>query len=360
MRKILIKEPVLFVFLVLFLVLLISFPYKMGNYPRYIDFKTIFSLAGLLIITEGVRESGYFSKISHKALRRIKTERSLALVLTALSVFLSPFLTNDIALFIVIPLTLSFKRFFKNEIYKLIIFEAIGVNVGSMLTPIGNPQNIFIWHRYDVSFLSFIYNVFPVFLVSFLILIVFLFLFFKNKNLEIVENTSDVRVDSKLLFISIFSLILFVISVEFNFLYPAFLLIFVVYILFYKKVIKSIDWLLLLIFVLIFIDFGILSEIPFFRNTMIKTNLNNESNLYFLSILTSQIMSNVPSAVFISRFSDNWRIICIGGNGLVIASLANAIALRISKDKKAWIRFHLFSVPYLTISSIIVYFLFIH
>ena len=147
---------------------------------------------------------------------------------------------------------------------------------------------------------------------------------------------------------------------EFNFLYPAFLLIFVVYILFYKKVIKSIDWLLLLIFVLIFIDFGILSEIPFFRNTMIKTNLNNESNLYFLSILTSQIMSNVPSAVFISRFSDNWRIICIGGNGLVIASLANAIALRISKDKKAWIRFHLFSVPYLTISSIIVYFLFIH
>ncbi len=180
MRKILIKEPVLFVFLVLFLVLLISFPYKMGNYPRYIDFKTIFSLAGLLIITEGVRESGYFSKISHKALRRIKTERSLALVLTALSVFLSPFLTNDIALFIVIPLTLSFKRFFKNEIYKLIIFEAIGVNVGSMLTPIGNPQNIFIWHRYDVSFLSFIYNVFPVFLVSFLILIVFLFLFFKN------------------------------------------------------------------------------------------------------------------------------------------------------------------------------------
>jgi len=148
--------------------------------------------------------------------------------------------------------------------------------------------------------------------------------------------------------------------VEFNFLYPAFLLIFVVYILFYKKVIKSIDWLLLLIFVLIFIDFGILSEIPFFRNTMIKTNLNNESNLYFLSILTSQIMSNVPSAVFISRFSDNWRIICIGGNGLVIASLANIIALRIAKDKKAWIRFHLFSVPYLTISSIIVYFLFIH
>jgi len=103
--------------------------------------------------------------------------------------------------------------------------------------------------------------------------------------------------------------------------------------------------------VLIFIDFGVLSEIPFFRNTMIKINLNRESNLYFLSILTSQIMSNVPSTVFISRFSNNWRIICIGvnigGNGLVIASLANIIALRISKDKKAWIRFHLFSIPYL-------------
>ncbi len=364
MKKFLIKEPVLFVFLVLFIVLFILFPYKVKKYPMYIDYKTVFSLAGLLIITKGIGESGFFSRISHKVLKKVRTERSLAFILVTLSVFLSPFLTNDIALFIVVPLTLSFKRFFKNEIYKLVIFEAMGVNVGSMLTPIGNPQNIFIWHRYDVPFLSFIYNIFPSFLVSFLTLIVFLILFFKNKNLEIVENTSDIRVDSKLLFISIFSLILFVISSEFNFIYPSLLLIFVVYILFYKKIIKSVDWLLLLIFVLIFIDFGVLSEVPFFRNIMIKINLNKESNLYFLSILTSQIMSNVPSTVFISRFSNNWRIICIGvnigGNGLVIASLANIIALRISKDKKVWVRFHLFSIPYLVISSIIVYLLFIH
>jgi len=103
------KEVVLFIFLFLLATVAILYPYEIINYPSFVDWRTIIALTGLLIITTGLKESGYFSVFSRKVLKRLKSERSLSIFLILFSVLLSTFLTNDVTLFIVIPLTVVFK-----------------------------------------------------------------------------------------------------------------------------------------------------------------------------------------------------------------------------------------------------------
>ena len=161
--KFIIKEKILATFLFLLILLSFIYPYKIGNYPYFVDWKTITALAGLLIITTGLKESGYFYQLSKRFLIKLKNEKKLALFLVILSALLSTFLTNDITLFITVPLTLSFQKILSNEIEKVVIFEAIAVNIGSLLTPIGNPQNMFLWHRWNISFAYFIVRMFTLF-----------------------------------------------------------------------------------------------------------------------------------------------------------------------------------------------------
>ncbi|KAA0011030.1 MAG: DUF1646 domain-containing protein [Thermoplasmata archaeon] len=129
-----------------FILLTIVYPEKVKEYPYFVDWKTILTLAGLLVISTGIKESGYFYHAFRQILVKLKTERALVLFLIFLSALLSTFLTNDVCLFIVVPLTLALQKILRNNIIKMVIFEAIAVNVGSLLTPIGNPQNLFLWH----------------------------------------------------------------------------------------------------------------------------------------------------------------------------------------------------------------------
>lgn len=124
----------------------------------------------------------------------------------------------------------------------------------------------------------------------------------------------------------------------------------------------KVDWLLLLLFIVIFIDFHVISTIPVVSESVNALNLNSAGNVFLLSAFTSQLFSNVPASVLVSAFSHNWFAIIygvnIGGNGLAIGSLANIIALRMVKSKKIWIDFHKYSIPYLLITGGIVYILF--
>src|SRR5579884_585289 len=162
----------LLLFLLILILLTIAVPSNPSRYYEFVEWKTIAALTGLLVITTGIKESGYLHNTALKILSKVRSERYLALLLAVMSVGLSMFLTNDVALLIIVPLTLSLQQLLNNNIKKMIIFEAIAVNVGSALTPIGNPQNLFLWHYSKVSFLLFIYrmmlqelNVFGVFLI---------------------------------------------------------------------------------------------------------------------------------------------------------------------------------------------------
>lgn len=131
-------------------------PFALKFWLAAIDWHTIITLSGLMLLTKGVELSGYFDVLGRKMVRRFATERWLAMFMVLAAALLFTFLTNDVALFIVVLLTITLKRLCEILVNWLIIFEALAVNAGLLLTPIGNLQNIFIWGRFGFLFAGFI------------------------------------------------------------------------------------------------------------------------------------------------------------------------------------------------------------
>ena len=139
----LLRDRFLHLLLIIACVLSAIVPFVPASWPAAIDWHTIITLSGLMLLTKGIELSGYFDVLGRKMARRFVTERQLAIFMVLAAALLSTFLTNDVALFIVVPLTLTLKKWCAIPVNRLIIFEALAVNAGSLLTPIGNPQNIF-------------------------------------------------------------------------------------------------------------------------------------------------------------------------------------------------------------------------
>ena len=356
------KDPLLLTFLLILFLLSILLPQELGNYPKFVDWRTIFALAGLLTLTTGMEESAYLLFLTRKVLHRLNSERSLCLSLVTLTFLLSPVLTNDIALFITIPLTLSLRRLLKGRLSKVIVLEAIAANAGSSLTPIGNPQNLFLWHSWGVPFMVFVKEMLPLTMLLFLLLVLFAVMTFKVRGDNLVlRDLESIQPDKKLFAISFVLMVAYISALELRFSHYLLPFIFLVY-MFYRKVLRKVDWSLLLIFVVAFIDFHLLSEINFVQNIVYTLDPYAPTSAFILSIFTSQLVSNVPAAIFTSKFSSDWRAICygvnVGGNGLVIASFANLIAVRFSKDRKTLLEFHKISLTFFFVSCIAAYLLF--
>ena len=354
--KLILKEWLFFIFLGLFLFLFFYLKPSIKEIYSFIDWGTIRTLISLLLITTALKLSNAFDYFAVKTIQKFKNERNLAFIFILFSIFLSMLLTNDITLFIIVPLTLAFSTQIKNDLTKLVIFEAIAVNVGSELTPFGNPQNIFLFRQMNISVLAFMEKMSIIFLPQFLILILFIFLFFKKKFLQI--NLQKPKKVDKFLFIS--SLILFfifIISLEYSLVHYTMLIIIAFYLFSnYKNIFLKFDYFLIITFIMMFIDFGLLSQIEFIRNIMHNINIDF-LNVLNISLILSQIISNVPAAIFMTHFSNDYIAITygvnIGGTGFLIGSLANIIALRFL-NKKAYIDFHKYSIPFLLLSYIIV------
>jgi len=330
------REPFLIFLLILLGILAVICPADIKDYPSFVEWQTIVALTGLLMITTGLKESGYFGSASEKILKRVKNERGLAIFFILLSAVLSTFLTNDITLFLVVPLTLTLQRLSRKSILKLVIFEAMAVNAGSALTPIGNPQNLFLWHQWGISFPSFMLRMLPLTVHLLLFLLIFAWFSFPDQKIARSPGSATREKPRKTLFLlSLILLLVYLISLELRLALWALPVIFILYLLFFRKVLRRTDWLLLLTFILIFIDFHILSTLPAITAWIGDMDLNIPAHVFLLSSGASQVISNVPASVFVSKFSHDWPAITYGvnvaGNGLVIASLANIIALRLAR-----------------------------
>ncbi len=350
------QEWLLLTFSLLFLGLIFCFPQPIKLLPNYVDWRTIAALSGFLLITTGLKTSGYFDSLAYRILQRFSQERSLTLALIFTTAFFASLLTNDIALFIIVPVTLSIQDILTNDLSKIIIFEAIAANVGSVLTPFGNPQNLFIWHHWDIDFWVFLYNMLPLTLILLLLLTIMVIICFKPHLLHPHPN----RVSSKhlsLLIISLISLFSFIVALELNLHYYAFITIFLVYLTFFPTIVKQSDWKFVLLFMLMFVDLNLVATLPWIKSFFALLRVNRPLHLYLSSILLSQIISNVPTAVLCSSFTHNWLVLAygvnVGGNGTLIASLANLIALRLCQRKGMVKRFHKYSFLFLVISGFI-------
>jgi len=350
-----VSEDLLLLCLLLALVpLLLLMPDKLTSLPQLVDWKTVAALAGLMVLSRGLEESGYLVWSGRWLLTRIHGERLLALVIVIFSALLAALVTNDVALFIVVPLTLGLRRMADLPIGRLIIFEALAVNAGSTLSPIGNPQNLFIWQAYGSSFLEFTLTMLPLGLLLTLLLVVLIPFAFPAQRITLNLDTDAVTTDKRLLRLTLPLYPLFLIATDLGHAVIAALAVVALFLLTFRHVLRGVDWLLLLVFVLMFIDLGLLASLPLVRE--LAGGLDAlPGGIFAAAILGSQVISNVPAAIFLQGFTDQWQALAwgvsVGGFGLAIGSLANLIALRLARQKGLWIEFHAWSIPVLLLSS---------
>lgn len=324
-------------------------PRKILHYPGLVNWPTIATLLGLMILTKGVEQSGWLHRAGRDVIARMSSQRVLALVLVCGSALLAMLLTNDIALFVAVPLTLELGTLAALPLRRLVIFEALAVNAGAMLTPIGNPQNIFLWRLSGVDFVHFVWHMLPPFMIAMACLLLLTALAFPAVRIHVQPHGPSPGVQRPLLMASALLYIPFLALADLQLTAVALVLVVAVFLAAFPRLLRRIDWPLIVIFVLMFIDLGRLAEYP----VLAYVNLADRASLYLAGALSSQIISNVPAAILLSRYSHDWGTIAwavdVGGFGVCIASLANLIALRLGRQRGMLPLFHAWSVPFFVV-----------
>lgn len=338
-------------------------PFTPHTWPAAIDWRTIITLSGLMMLTKGVELSGYFDVLGRKMVRRFATERKLALFMVFSAALLSTFLTNDVALFIVVPLTLTLRKLCEIPVTRLIIFEALAVNAGSLLTPIGNPQNILLWGRSGLSFTAFTGQMAPLALAIVASLLAVGWFAFPNKSLQYHIGTTGPHWQPRLVWSCLGLYIVFLIALELNQALAGALLVACGFLFLARRVLVSVDWTLLLVFMAMFIDVHLLIQLPVLQNVLHSVSGLSQPGLWLTAIGLSQVISNVPSTILLLNYVPPTVLLAwavnVGGFGLLPGSLANLIALRMANDRRIWWRFHLWSIPMLLWSAAVGFGLFL-
>lgn len=344
------RDYLLWLLLIALVVLTALAPGKIASYPGLVDWPTIQTLLGLLLLTQGIEASGWLARVSARIALHIRTERTLALFLMALSVLLAMLLTNDITLFIVVPLTLSLGSIMRLPLRRLVIFEALAVNAGSLLTPIGNPQNIFLWQHSAVGFATFVWHMLPLFVLCLVTLIVFTLVSFRSNALPAGDFPPVAALDRRLLWISAALYVPFVVLADLHYTAAALVLVVLPMLVVAPRILRQIDWPLMIVFVLMFIDLRLLTEQAWITRAIAALDVQRTGNLFAAGAILSQGISNVPATILLARFSDDWSTLAwgvnVGGFGTVIGSLANLIALRIGRQRGALPAFHAWSMAF--------------
>jgi Na+/H+ antiporter NhaD/arsenite permease-like protein len=344
------KEPVLAILVFALVVLQAVHPRPWMSLPALVDWQTVLTLAGLLILTKAIELSGFLMWAAHRLVHHIHSERTLALLLVALAAALSTVLTNDVALFAIVPLALSLHRLAPLPIKRLVIVIAISVNAGSILTPLGNPQNLFLWQRSGVSFGAFVWALLPLCAALMVLLGVVTVAMFRAAPLDLSGDAEEHRVDRTLCMVSAVAFAVFVVLADAHHAGPALAVIALGFLLWRRDVVLRIDWLLLLIFVLMFIVLRSAAALPSIHQAIAQLGIGTPVRAFAAGALLSQGISNVPAAIVLAEFSKDWRALAfgvsVGGFGIAIGSLANLIAVRLSGEKGMWTPFHMVSLPF--------------
>jgi len=334
-------------------------PQRIADYPSLVGWHTIAALAGLLILTKAVESSGMLQLLGVRLVDAVSSERVLALSLVGASAALSTLLTNDVALFVIVPLTVGLRQVAKLPVTRLIIFEALAVNAGSALTPIGNPQNLFLWHQSGLSFGAFVWQMAPMVILLTVLLLAATWLAFPSHEIHLHAETGDVEVHKRLLLPALVLYVPFLVLTDLGYPLAALAGLVMLYLIGARYVLARVDWGLLLVFVLMFIDLRLVAQLGVVRQALDALALTDPMHLYWAGIGVSQVISNVPAAILLAEYSHDWPMIAfavsVGGFGTLVGSLANLIALRMAGDRRSWLLFHAYSVPFLAVAAGTVY-----
>lgn len=364
----LLHDGLLWLLLLVLLCLSLAAPDQIRHYPALVDWPTMATLTGLLILTKGVELSGFLHRLGEHLVARMQTQRTLALCLVGATALLATFLTNDVALFVVVPLTLSLHRLGADVpqqmpplwLTRLIIFEALAANAGSALTPIGNPQNLYLWQQSHVPFFTFVSSMLALALLLLVPLLLLTACVFPGIPLPVPAPHAAPPVRRPLLLLCLTLYLPFLLLTDLHQAPAALLVLVALFLVTGRQVLARTDWALLLVFVLMFIDLRLIAATAPVRVLFFASDLGQVPHLYLAAIAASQLISNVPATILLAQYSHDWRTLAyganIGGAGLAIGSLANIIALRMASRRQAWLLFHAYSIPFLLVTGALTYY----
>ena len=297
----------------------------------YIDFKVLILLFNLMVVVAAFKELKVLDSIAIGLLKKCNTYTSISLALVFITFISSMIVTNDVALITFVPLSIVIARKANINVLKIVIFQTLAANLGSSFTPMGNPQNLFIYSFYNLSPIDFFKITLPIVILAVLFLVL---LVFKDKKMNLSLDLEDVKIDNKrdvYLFGGLFLIILLSVFHVIDY-KVTFLITVVMVLILNKKLFSQVDYSLLITFIGFFIFVGNISTMDVVKNFM-EGILNSPKSTFLASVLSSQVISNVPATMLLSGFTDHFKELLlgvnIGGMGTLIASLASVISYKI-------------------------------
>ena len=335
------KETVLCVSFILALASMFIVPPD-KNYWGYIDYRTLAILFCLMSVMAGLQKIGVFERVAKKLLGHVKSGHSLILTLVLLCFFSSMFITNDVALITFVPFTFIVLNLLgesqKNRLLlPVVVMQTIAANLGSMLTPVGNPQNLYLYGKAGLSIREFLMLMLPYTLLSLVLLVGWSIIQGRVcpqiPELGGASVQHDIAHGKKAVYPLVVYLMLFLLCLlAVGRILPwqaAFLAVIIIVFVVDRQVFVKVDYSLLITFTCFFIFIGNVGRIPAFRNFLQNMIAGRE---VYTAIIVSQVISNVPAALLLSGFTKDFAGLIIGTNlgglGTLIASMASLISYK--------------------------------
>ena len=306
------------------------------EYLGYFEYKTLIALFCMLAVVAGLKNTNVFELISKKLISLFKTRRAVIYCLIYGTFLFDMIVANDMSLITFLPLTYIVLHSTNNDKYLAFTFilQTIAANMGGMITPHGNPQNLYLYSYYNIPTLEF----FGVLLVQSITVAVLLFiccLFIKNEKLSLRSDEKfEVKKKELLIYGILFFLVIFCIlrliplPGDLPHLVTLGIVVITVAAFDYKRF-KYVDYALLATFCVFFVFSGNIARIDIIKNFIAGIV---EKNTLAAGIISCQFISNVPTAIFLSNFTDNYRellvAVNIGSLGIIISSLASLITIK--------------------------------
>lgn len=303
------------------------------QYLEYINVRILAILSALMLIVAAMSRIGTFDILTNKLLAKIKTYRGISLLMSLMAFFMSMFLTNDVSLVTLVPFALLVLAPFgdNRKLMFTLIIMTVAANLGSMLTPIGNPQNLYLYETYKLSLGDFFLLMLPYSALSLAIVTALTLILVRGNNRLPNDKKTEVQrisVPKLVCYIVLFVLNILTVVGVIDF-WISFLITAVFMLILDRKAFLKVDYNLLLTFVFFFVLIGNIGRID-----AITGALSGLVSQYPVpaAILSSQIISNVPAAMLLSAFTEDGRSLIIGTNlgglGTLIASMASLITYR--------------------------------
>ena len=300
------------------------------KYIEYFDFKTLTCLFCVLAVVCAFKNINFFYILAKKVVKCFKTARMSVIALVYITFIGSMFIANDMALLTFLPLGYLVLATTGKKKYMAFTFimQNIAANLGGMLTPFGNPQNLYLYTKFNIPNLEFMAIMAPPFFISIVMITLCCIIFVKNEALELEDEPLEFDPKKAAVYAVLFVL---AIAIVFRGIPYWIGLIIIPIVLWFmdKSALKAVDYPLLMTFVFFFVFSGNMARIDVVRNAF---SFLLEKSTLWVSAISCQFISNVPSAILLSQFTDNYEQLLvgvnIGGTGTLIASLASLITFR--------------------------------